>query len=103
LALAALALVVFGAYYSYPSGLGRAGKLRLMGKYIGHRFVAQPEPDTFRIASTIRKDCPKIQKDPCLDNLSAHFMDRVEKDCGARRIILQGSIFVSGNFVTTFL
>ena len=27
------------------SGYGRAGGLRLMGKYIGHRLVARPEPD----------------------------------------------------------
>ena len=27
------------------SGSGRAGRLRLMGKYIGHRLVARPELD----------------------------------------------------------
>ena len=27
------------------SGSGRAGSLRLMGKYIDHRLVARPEPD----------------------------------------------------------
>jgi len=27
------------------SGSGRAGRLRLMEKYIGHRLVARPEPD----------------------------------------------------------
>ena len=27
------------------SGSGRAGRLRLMGKYIDHRLVARPEPD----------------------------------------------------------
>jgi len=35
------------------SGSGRAGRLRLMGKYIDHRLVARPEPDnTFRTDST---------------------------------------------------
>jgi len=35
------------------SGSGRDGKLRLMGKYFGHRLVARPELDnTFWIAST---------------------------------------------------
>jgi len=36
------------------SGSGGAGRLRLMGKYIGHRLVARPEPDnTFWTASTL--------------------------------------------------
>jgi len=35
------------------SGSGRAGRLRLMGKYIGHRLVARPELDnTFWTDST---------------------------------------------------
>jgi len=35
------------------SGSGRAERLRLMGKYIGHRLVARPELDnTFWTAST---------------------------------------------------
>jgi len=35
-------------------GSGRAGRLRLMGKYIGHRLVARPEPDdTFWSDSTL--------------------------------------------------
>jgi len=36
------------------SGSERAGRLRLMGKYIGHRLVARPELDnTFWTDSTI--------------------------------------------------
>jgi len=35
------------------SGSGRAGRLRLMGKYIGHRLVARPQMDnTFWTDST---------------------------------------------------
>jgi len=40
------------------SGSGRAWGLRLMGKYIGHRLVARPEPDsTFRTDSTTQRTC----------------------------------------------
>jgi len=36
------------------SGSDRAGRLRLMGKYIGHRLVARPEPDnTFWTDGTV--------------------------------------------------
>jgi len=36
------------------SGSGRAGRLRLMEKYIDHRLVARPEPDnTFWTDSTL--------------------------------------------------
>ena len=38
------------------SGSGRAGRLRPMGKYIGHRLVARPELDnTFWTDSTSRR------------------------------------------------
>jgi len=38
-------------------GSGGAGRLRLMGNYIGHRLVARPEPDnTFLTASTVETE-----------------------------------------------
>jgi len=41
------------AYQSKRSGSGRAGRLRLMGKYIGHCLLARPELDnTFWTDST---------------------------------------------------
>ena len=41
------------AVHKVLSGSGRAGRLRLMEKYIGHRVVARPELDnTFWTDST---------------------------------------------------
>jgi len=66
------------------SGSGRAGRLRLMGQYIGHRLVAQPELDnTFWTDSTI---VPKgiVRFRSCNKAVVNVFPHKAEPSCATR-------------------
>jgi len=43
------------------SGSGRAGRLRFMGKYIGHRLVARPELDNTFWSDSTSTLCPIVK------------------------------------------